>query len=100
MPQIVLPVPLGDLGLHPGNALPGLGGNIGGGHPSQPIYHPGHPSHGLPSGGHIGNQLPWSPGHPDNSLPVPPGITPPSPLSCSPPPPGPSRALHPNPSDP
>ena len=31
--------------LYPGNALPG-GGQ--GGHPSQPIYHPGHPDHGLP----------------------------------------------------
>jgi hypothetical protein len=33
----------------------------GGVHPSQPIYHPGHPEHGLPSQpGHPGNRPPGS----------------------------------------
>lgn len=73
-------------GLHPSHGLPG------GGHVSPPIYHPGHPDHGLPSvPGHPGNRppgsaggphpdqgLPWTPGHPDNGLPVPPGLTPPT----------------------
>ena len=76
---------------------PGFGniGGIGGVDPGydRPIYHPGHPDHGLPGGGgHPGNRppgsasgrpdnsLPWAPGHPDNSLPLPPGITaPPTP---------------------
>lgn len=59
---------------HPDHGLPG-----GPGHVSPPIYHPGHPDHGLPSGGHISNRLPWAPGHPDAGLPVPPGITLPAP---------------------
>jgi hypothetical protein len=72
-----------------GGVDPGYG-KPGGGHVSPPIFHPGHPDHGLPSvpghpgnrppgssAGHPDNSLPWSPGHPDNSLPVPPGITPP-----------------------
>jgi hypothetical protein len=67
-------------GGRPDNSLPG--GSFGGrDHISPPIYHPGHPDHGLPSGGrgdHIGNQLPWAPGNPDNTLPVPPGVTPPT----------------------
>jgi hypothetical protein len=79
--------------LYPGNALPG-----GGGYPSQPIHHPGHPDHGLPSQpGHPGNRPPGSwggpvdpgwgqggmphpgggpiyhPGHPDHGLPSQPG---------------------------
>jgi hypothetical protein len=87
MPQIVLMIPLGDLaGGLPGHELPGFGlGSIrpdnslpGGGRVDpgygRPIFHPGHPEHGLPSGGHVGNQLPWAPGHPDAGLPVPPGI--------------------------
>jgi hypothetical protein len=55
---------------------PGFGNRPGGADPGydRPIHHPGHPDHGLPSGGHIGNQLPWAPGHPDAGLPVPPGI--------------------------
>jgi hypothetical protein len=69
------PVDPGFGGGRPGGVDPGYG-RPGGGHPSQPIFHPGHPDHGLPSQpGHPGNQLPWAPGNPDNSLPVPPGIT-------------------------
>jgi collagen type IV alpha len=41
-------------GEHPSHGLPG-----GPGHVSPPIFHPGHPDHGLPS----------SPGHPDQGLP-------------------------------
>jgi len=87
--QIVMIVPLGEGPVDPGfGNRPGYGGGYpsqglpgspghprGPGHVSPPIFHPGHPDHGLPSGGHVGNQLPWSPGSPDNSLPVPPGIT-------------------------
>jgi hypothetical protein len=63
-----------------GPADPGFGNRPGGADPGygRPIFHPGHPDHGLPSGGHIGNQLPWAPGHPDAGLPVPPGVTPPA----------------------
>jgi hypothetical protein len=68
----------------PGYGRPGGGA----GHPSQPIFHPGHPDHGLPSAparpdqglpgsGASAGQLPWSPTSPDHSLPVPPGISPP-----------------------
>jgi hypothetical protein len=66
---------------HPDHGLPSAPA-----HPSQPIYHPGHPDHGLPAhpdqglpggGGGTAGQLPWSPTSPDHSLPVPPGITPP-----------------------
>ena len=73
-----------------GSVDPGFG-NIGGGADpgyGKPIFHPGHPEHGLPSspghpsnrppgsgGGRPDNSLPWAPGNPDNSLPVPPGIT-------------------------
>lgn len=71
----------GNIGLDPGfGNRPG-----GGGHPSQPIYHPGHPEHGRPVDPGFGqgganrpdNSLPWSPNSPDNSLPVPPGVQPP-----------------------
>ena len=64
---------------------PGGGGNrpnqdLPGGRPPHvgggPIYHPGHPDHGLPSEQpHPDQELPWSPGSPDQGLPVPPGIT-------------------------
>ena len=71
---------------------PGFGVGGGGVDPGygKPIYHPGHPDHGLPiAPGHPGNRppmggahpdhdLPWSPTSPDNSLPVPPGISPPT----------------------
>jgi hypothetical protein len=66
-------------GNRPGGADPGYG-RPGGAHPSQPIFHPGHPDHGLPSApARPGHDLPWSPGHPDAGLPVPPGITLPAP---------------------
>ena len=43
-------IPLGDappgLGHHPDQGLPGGGS---GGSPEHPIYHPGHPDHGLPA---------------------------------------------------
>ncbi len=57
---------------------PGFGNRPGGADPGydRPIHHPGHPDHGLPSHGHVGNQLPWAPGHPDAGLPVPPGLPP------------------------
>ena len=61
---------------HPDQGLPGGQG----GHPSQPIYHPGHPDHGLPpypshpiapGGGQGGrpSQPIYHPGHPDHGLP-------------------------------
>jgi hypothetical protein len=61
--------------LYPGQGLPpGQGG-----HPSQPIYHPGHPDHGLPpfpsqglpgqgQGGRPSQPI-YHPGHPDHGLP-------------------------------
>jgi hypothetical protein len=73
--QIVLLVPLGELGLGAGQ-LPSFGG-IGGGHPSTgPVYPPGHPSAGLPiSPGHPEHGLPISPGHPGHRPPnVPPNV--------------------------
>jgi hypothetical protein len=63
-------------GNRPDNSLPGYG-HPGGG----PIYHPGHPDHGLPSGppdhawwgggrpDRPGNDLPWAPVHPGNRPP-------------------------------
>lgn len=74
MPQAYWIIPLE--GGHVSNELPGSGA-----HPSQPIYHPGHPDHGRPvdpgygqGGGrpHPGNRPPgkWGGrGHIDNSLP-------------------------------
>jgi hypothetical protein len=92
MSKLALCLVLQEVGGHPVD--PGFG-NIGGVDPGydRPIYHPGHPDHGLPgSGGHPSNRppgsvsgrpdnsLPWAPGNPDNSLPLPPGITaPPTP---------------------
>lgn len=55
-PFLAYIMPVGG-GEGPDNSLPGGGGS--GGYPSQPIYHPGHPDHGLPS----------QPGHPDQGLP-------------------------------
>jgi hypothetical protein len=65
----------------------GVGGGVDPGY-GKPIFHPGHPDHGLPSApGHPSNRppgsypsrpdnsLPWAPGNPDNSLPLPPGIS-------------------------
>jgi hypothetical protein len=66
-------------GYHPGHPVdPGWGGGWGGGAVDpgfgRPIFHPGHPDHGLPSQpGHPGNRPPGSwggrPDRPDNSLP-------------------------------
>ena len=52
MPQMYWIIPVEGGGGRPDNSLPGGQG----GHPSQPIYHPGHPDHGLPP-------------HPDQGLP-------------------------------
>jgi hypothetical protein len=95
MPQAYWIIPLE--GGRIDNSLPG-----GGGHPSQPIYHPGHPAHGYPvdpsydrpihhpghpdhglppgsSSGHPGNRPPWSGNYPSGQ-PVPPDtINPPLP---------------------
>ena len=77
MPQAYWIIPL-----EPGNidnSLPGgRPGHVGGG----PIYHPGHPDHGLPSHGrpvdpgygqggrpHPGGKPIYHPGHPDHGLP-------------------------------
>ena len=81
-PYLALITPLSGGGpVDPGYGFPGFGP----GHPSQPIYHPGHPDHGLPSvPGHPGNRPPGSwgghpsapiyhPGHPDHGLPSQPG---------------------------
>jgi hypothetical protein len=92
MPQLYWLIPLE--GGHPDNALPGPG--YGGGHPAnrppgswggpvdpgygRPIFHPGHPDHGLPSQpGHPGNRPPGSGNYPSGQ-PVPPDtINPPLP---------------------
>ena len=68
MPQLYWIVPLE--GGHISNELPGgPPGHVGGG----PIYHPGHPSHGLPSGGYPSGQPIFHPGHPSHGLPSSPG---------------------------
>lgn len=57
------------------NSLPGMSGPTDPGY-GRPIYHPGHPDHGLPSQpGHPGNWVPGQggPGHPGNALPGSPG---------------------------
>ena len=62
MPQMYWIIPVE--GGHPDNSLPGGQG----GRPEQPIYHPGHPDHGLPpfpSQGLPGQQ----PGRPGQGLP-------------------------------
>ena len=98
--KLVLLIPVGD------SDLPGFGGGVtvrpenGGG----PIYHPGHPDHGLPSvpvdpgfGGGIGAK----PGHPANRPPnVPPNVIwppqgPPPGAATKPPPPEISNGLPP-----
>ena len=73
MVQLYVILPVGDGG-HVDNTLPGGQG----GYPSQPIYHPGHPDHGLPaypdqglpggSGGHPSHPI-HIPGVPDQGLP-------------------------------
>ena len=76
MPQMYWIIPVeGGSGNRPDNSLPGGQG----GHPSQPIYHPGHPDHGLPPfpsqglpGGGQGGQPSHPihiPGVPDQGLP-------------------------------
>ncbi len=77
MPQMYWIVPVeGGIGNRPDNTLPGGQG----GYPSQPIYHPGHPDHGLPpfpshpiapggSGGQPSHPI-YHPGHPDHGLPA------------------------------
>jgi len=72
-PTIALIIPLGD---SPFPVDPGFG--VSGGHPSQPIYHPGHPDHGLPAPEHpidpgYGRPI-YHPGHPDHGLPSRPGV--------------------------
>lgn len=90
--QIALIIPLGDApghipGLRPDQGLPGggyypdqglPGGGGGGERPSPPIYHPGHPDHGLPAypdqglpGGGNGNRPDhgFNPDYPDQGLP-------------------------------
>ena len=64
MPQMYWIIPVEGGGGRPDNSLPGGQG----GHPSQPIYHPGHPDHGLPP--HPDQGLPGgSGGRPDQGLP-------------------------------
>jgi hypothetical protein len=67
MPQAYWIIPL-EAG-HIDNSLPG------GGHASnRPIYHPGHPSHGLPvPPNYVGGGPIYHPGHPDHGLPSQPG---------------------------
>ena len=76
MPQMYWIIPVEGGGGRPDNSLPGGQG----GHPSQPIYHPGHPDHGLPpfpsqglpgggqGGGHPSQPI-HIPGVPDQGLP-------------------------------
>ena len=77
MPQLYMIIPVGglDSGARPDQGLPGhqpypdqgLPGGQGG-RPSHPIYHPGHPDHGLPA--HPDQGLPGaSGGRPDQGLP-------------------------------
>lgn len=71
MPQAYWIIPLE--GGHPDNSLPGY--TPGHGRPvdpgyGRPIYHPGHPSHGLPiPPNHVGGGPIYHPGHPDHGLP-------------------------------
>ncbi len=66
MPQMYWIIPVeGGSGNRPDNSLPGGQG----GHPSQPIYHPGHPDHGLPPFPSQGLPGGGQGGRPDNSLP-------------------------------
>ena len=76
MVQLYVILPVGDGRVNIDNSLPGGQG----GRPSHPIYHPGHPDHGLPA--HPDQGLPGSSGgRPDQGLPpfpsqgLPPGGT-------------------------
>ena len=75
MPQMYWIIPVEAGGGRPDNSLPGGQG----GRPSQPIYHPGHPDHGLPAypdqglpgggqGGYPSHPI-HIPGVPDQGLP-------------------------------
>jgi hypothetical protein len=70
MPQLYWIIPLE--GGHVSNELPGGQRPTDPGY-GRPIYHPGHPSHGLPSSpGHPANRPPgsgWGSGQIDNTLP-------------------------------
>jgi hypothetical protein len=71
--QLALIVPLGELGLGAGT-LPSFGGGAGDPGYGKPIFHPGHPEHGLPSSpGHPGGGPVYPPGHPSAGLPIAPG---------------------------
>ncbi|MGA8763190.1 MAG: hypothetical protein WB562_10025 [Candidatus Sulfotelmatobacter sp.] len=66
MPQLYMILPVGGLdGGRPDNTLPGGQG----GYPSQPIYHPGHPDHGLPAYPDQGLPGGGQGGRPDQGLP-------------------------------
>ena len=72
MPQMYWIIPVEGGSGRPDNTLPGGQG----GHPSQPIYHPGHPDHGLPAypdqglpGGQGGRPDQGLPPFPDQGLP-------------------------------
>jgi hypothetical protein len=102
-PILAFVIPLGGRG----PVDPGFGGGFGGwGGPvdpgyGRPIFHPGHPDHGLPSGpghvsppihhpGHPDHGLPSSPGHPSQGLPISPGhpeqgLPPGTPVTINPP---------------
>ena len=64
MPQMYWIIPV-EGGGRPDNSLPGGQG----GHPSQPIYHPGHPDHGLPPFPDQGLPGGGQGGRPDQGLP-------------------------------
>lgn len=57
---------------HPGHPDHGLPTPPVAGEPTPPIYHPGHPDHGLPSEPHPDHGLPVPPPVVDNTLPTPP----------------------------
>ena len=66
MPQMYWIIPVeGGSGNRPDNTLPGGQG----GYPSQPIYHPGHPDHGLPAFPEPGTSRWQGGGRPDQGLP-------------------------------
>jgi hypothetical protein len=69
MPQLYLILPVGGSDGSIDNTLPG--GRPG--HVAPPIYHPGHPDHGLPSApAHPGNRPPGSGEYPSGGPVIPP----------------------------
>ena len=78
-PYLAMITPL--TGGHPDQGLPGGGGASGGERPTPPIYHPGHPDHGLPAypdqglpGGSGGRpDQGFDPNYPNQGLPGHPG---------------------------